>query len=153
MRAVGKVLATISGVLASLVLVFIAAIAVLAYIDRCPQHASAESRLIADKIDRRVRAEGTFTVQDVTAKTPVFYCFAGPKSDMSDINAFASTRNYRLPSFEFYCGFWSWNGRLLLFYEDSVVDVPVSLSFMKNPDGAEAPCFSDPGMKITHFGV
>jgi hypothetical protein len=153
MRALGEVLAIIGGVLATLVLLFIAAVAVLAYIGQCPQHSSAESRTVAEKISRLVRAEGTFTVQEVTAKTPTFYCFAGPKSDMSDITTFARTINYILPSFEFYCGFWSWNGRLLLFYEDSVVDVPVSLSFMKNPDDAEAPCFSDPGMKVMNFGV
>lgn len=153
MRAIGEVLAIIVGVPTALVLLFIAAIAVLAYIDQCPQHSSAESRSIANKIDERVRLDGTFAVQEVTAKAPVFYCFAGPKSSMSDIDAFARSINYRLPSFEFYCGFWSWYGRLLLFYEGSVVDVPVSLSFMKNPDDAEAPCFSDTSMKIKDFGV
>ena len=145
MRAIGEVLA------ASLILLVIAAIAVSVYIDQCPQ--SVESRLIAIKIDERIRLGGAFSVQDVTAKTPVFYCFAGPKSDRSDIDAFAKSINYRLPSFEFYCGFWSWHARLLLFYEGSVVDVPVSLSFMKYPDSSEAPCFSDASMKITDFGV
>ena len=153
MRVIGEVLAIIGGVLATLVLLFIAVVAVLAYIEQCPQHSSAKSREVAEKISRLFRAEGTFTVQEATATTPIFYCFAGPKSDMSDITAFASTINYILPSFEFYCGFWSWKGRLLLFYEDVVGDVPVSMSLLKNPDDAGVPCFSDASMKITEFGV
>ena len=83
---------------------------------------------------------------------PSFYCLVGPKADMSDIRRFAAQIGYKLPSFEFYCGFWSWNGRLLLFYDDSVLDAPISLSFIKDPDGSGAICFSDPNAEIKMVG-
>jgi hypothetical protein len=112
------------------------------YDDQCHQHWTEQSGLVASRINRLVRTNNAISVRAVAEKRPIFYCLAGPKSDMSDIRKFASGINYRLPDFQFYCGFWSWSGRLLMFYEDFVLDAPIPLSFLDNPDGSEALCFS-----------
>ena len=97
--------------------------------DHCRQHWTEQSGLVASRIDRLVRANRAIAVQAVAERRPIFYCLAGPKSHMSDIRKFASGINYKLPDFQFYCGFWSWSGRLLMFYEDFVLDAPIPLSF------------------------
>ena len=51
------------------------------------------------------------------------------KVSMSDIRKFASGINYKLPDFQFYCGFCSWSGRLLMFYEDFVWMYPYRYHF------------------------
>jgi hypothetical protein len=149
MRTVTKIIIAIASAAFLLpVLLLFCAVLVSAYFDQCQQHSTEQSRSVASKINKLVSAKKAFSVQAVTERRPTFYCLVGPKSDMSDIRKFASSINYELPAFEFYCGFWSWSGRLLLFYEGSVLDVPIPLSFLNNPDDAEALCFSDASVEL-----
>ena len=118
------------------------------YDDQCSQHWIEQSGLVASRINRLVRSNRATSVQAVVERTPNFYCLAGPKSDMFDIKKFASGINYRLPDFQFYRGFWNWSGRLLMFYEDFVLDAPIPLSFLDDPDGSGALCFSDASIDL-----
>src|SRR5215510_1967621 len=122
------------------------------YDDQCSQHWTEQSGLVASRINKLVGENRAISVQAVAERRPIFYCLAGPKSQMSDIEKFASSINYRLPDFQFFCGFWSWSGRLLMFYEDFVLDAPIPLSFLDNPDDSEALCFSDASEELrAHF--
>jgi hypothetical protein len=104
---------------------FVCTVFVSAYFDQCQQHSTKQSRTVAHKINNLVSAKKAFSVQAVTERRPTFYCVVGPKSDMSDIQRFARTINYEIPAFQFYLGFWNSSGRLLLFYEGFVLDVPI----------------------------
>ena len=98
MRAIGEVLA------ASLLLLFIAAFAVLAYIDQCPQHSSAQSRSIADKIDSVFALKATFTVQDGMARPIRLLLLCWSEIGHVRHPRFASTIN-SIAVIRFFCGF------------------------------------------------
>src|SRR5262245_63695116 len=72
------------------------------YDDQCRQHWTEQSGLVASRINTLVRANRAISVQALAERRPIFYCLAGPKSDMFDIKKFAKAINYRLPEFQFY---------------------------------------------------
>lgn len=134
-------------IIVAVVLVLIAGpIAFLKWHDRCAQHSTELSISISTAVKRQLREKGYFAVQDLSVAKPVFYCLVGPKAMSLDIREFAKRSNFRLPAFQFFCGFWTADARLLLIYDVEVVDVAIPGYLSVLPDDSAAACFTDPGI-------
>lgn len=111
-------------------------------LDRCPQHATAQSRSLSARVAQAQHKSGAFRIADVVERAPRFACLAGPKAHFFELKEFARARNYSLPKHEFNCGFWSARARLMLFYDDAVVEAPVE--WRTWTDDSETRCSDDP---------
>ena len=120
-------------------------VSVLAHLDRCPQHSTAQSRSITQVVAESLRSKGYFTIREISDRKPLFYCLAGTKADFSELRAMAKKIGYQVPEHEFFCGFWSWRARLLLIYENHILDAQIPDLV---GDGSEMPCFQDTGKRI-----
>jgi hypothetical protein len=81
MSSIAKTISLIFGGLLLLVLAFEGTWSILAFVDRCHQHSSAESRSIASKVQKLIRANGAFSVREATNQKPIFYCLTGNRAD------------------------------------------------------------------------
>jgi hypothetical protein len=143
MSSIAKTISLIFGGLLLLVLAFEGTWSILAFVDRCHQHSSAESRSITSKVQKLIRANGASSVREATNRKPIFYCLTGNRADFDPVEAFASQINYRLPEHNFFCGALTYKARLLLFFENSVLDAKVPLGLRDLADESDAACFID----------
>lgn len=141
MAAIPKSLRWVLGVIATMAILFWAPVAFLDRLDRCDQQSGGESQRISKKVRALLAKKGAFSVQEVINNPPLFYCLAAHRADFAGLATFAQNKNYTLPAHKYNCGFWSYEGRLLLFFQESVLEAQVPLNLL--PDESAVMCFED----------
>ena len=79
-------------------------VSVLAHLDRCPQHSTAQSRSITQVVAESLRSKGYFTIREISDRKPLFYCLAGTKADFSELRAMQRRSAIRFPSMSSFVG-------------------------------------------------
>jgi hypothetical protein len=142
-RTIVRVTLVAIGIVALPVLAAATLILVSAYLDRCPSHSLAEAQLVTARLNNLIRSQGSFSVRELVAEQPEFYCIAGSRADFSELRRFAEAVKYKLPNPKLFCGSWSWNARLLIFYRDSILDTQIPIPIETLRDDSETMCSSD----------
>lgn len=127
---------------AALVAVPTGYVAFVLYADRCTRQSDPEAAKIEKNVRSTVRKQGYVTISDISERQPKFFCILGHKSILSDVRRFAASIQYRMPTIE-YCGAFSFYGRMLLFFDDGVLDVRIPASLVPNLEETSDFCSAD----------
>ncbi len=108
--------------------------------DTCRSHKTSESKKVAAYIAGRLSDAGFFRIEDAISTAPLYYCLAGPKSDLSErrelIKRFSSTVKLQPEK----CGFWGADARLIIFFKNHLLDVPIPFNIKQITADHESYC-------------